>query len=468
MAVPRGSIFGALLLISIGALFLWANLDPAVRPWYLIGRYWPILVIFWGLSKLVDYLSLRGTPEAARAARLSGGDIFLLIIILIVGPTVTAVTQRVGDRIWDRMGIHIEDEEWAPWFGQRYEFTQQLEQAVKTPGFLSVSTTGNVTLVAREGDRLQAKIRKRVLAPNAEEAERRARDVEFVFEPIAGPQPGSPAGYELRLRRSGDKPGVVRADIELSVPPRLSARIESGRGDVHVDGLQGDLNVTLRRGDAELATIHGNVEVRARGGAVRIQNVRGDVLVRGSGDEITVRDVRGQARIEGEFVGPIRAGNISGETRFVSRRTDFTAERVEGELELVRGDLNLRRAVGNVTLIAEDKDIFFDELAGALRCQNRTGVIKLRFAQPPRDPIDIESRNGDIELLLPANSSFTIDARAPSGEIISDFTGSGLNLKSEAGGATLSGTQGSRGPAIRLHTRYGTIRLLRATPATSG
>jgi hypothetical protein len=77
----RGSGFGALLLIAIGALFLYANLNPEFSAWPFIARYWPVLIIFWGLSKLTDYLVLRGTPQAAAAARITGGDIVGLVFL---------------------------------------------------------------------------------------------------------------------------------------------------------------------------------------------------------------------------------------------------------------------------------------------------------------------------------------------------------------------------------------------------
>jgi LiaI-LiaF-like transmembrane region len=50
----RGSIFWALTLIAVGSLFLYHNFDPSIRPWHLIAKFWPVLIIFWGLSKLID------------------------------------------------------------------------------------------------------------------------------------------------------------------------------------------------------------------------------------------------------------------------------------------------------------------------------------------------------------------------------------------------------------------------------
>ena len=61
----RGSIFWALTLIAVGVIFLWQNFDPSIHPWQMIAKFWPILIIFWGISKLIDYLRAQAHPETA-------------------------------------------------------------------------------------------------------------------------------------------------------------------------------------------------------------------------------------------------------------------------------------------------------------------------------------------------------------------------------------------------------------------
>jgi hypothetical protein len=90
----RGSAFGALLLIAIGLLFLYANMNPDFSPWPVLARYWPLLIIFWGLSRLVDYFMLRGTEQAAAVTRINAGDIIGLLFILIFGMLFTRSCAR--------------------------------------------------------------------------------------------------------------------------------------------------------------------------------------------------------------------------------------------------------------------------------------------------------------------------------------------------------------------------------------
>src|SRR4249920_740143 len=85
----HGSIFWSLILISVGLLFLLRNLGFEIRPWLIIAKYWPILIIFWGLSKLFSYFRSAEDPNAARRSLLTGGDIVLLLFLLVLGSVVT-------------------------------------------------------------------------------------------------------------------------------------------------------------------------------------------------------------------------------------------------------------------------------------------------------------------------------------------------------------------------------------------
>ena len=50
-----GTIFWGLTLVVIGGLLLARNLGYVIPIWGPLARYWPILIIAWGLLKLVDY-----------------------------------------------------------------------------------------------------------------------------------------------------------------------------------------------------------------------------------------------------------------------------------------------------------------------------------------------------------------------------------------------------------------------------
>jgi Toastrack DUF4097 len=71
--------------------------------------------------------------------------------------------------------------------------------------------------------------------------------------------------------------------------------------------------------------------------------------------------------------------------------------------------------------------------------------------------IQIDNRQGDIELYLPEKASFQLDARARNGEIQSDFPGLKIDNGDEL--ATGSGTVGGGGPHLMINNEHGTIEL---------
>ena len=65
MSVRRsaGAVFWGLTLVAVGGLLLARNLGYAIPIWSYVARYWPALLIGWGLLKFIDYYRFR-----------SGGD----------------------------------------------------------------------------------------------------------------------------------------------------------------------------------------------------------------------------------------------------------------------------------------------------------------------------------------------------------------------------------------------------------
>ena len=86
---------------------------------------------------------------------------------------------------------------------------------------------------------------------------------------------------------------------------------------------------------------------------------------------------------------------------------------------------------------------------------NRSGVVELR-TKGPLGNIDITNSRGGIELNLPPNSNFQLDAESNEGNIESDFT---LNVNNKGDNATARGTVGKGGNTVHLKTNRGTIQI---------
>jgi hypothetical protein len=59
---PKRSIAGAVILISVGVLFLAHNLT-SFDLMHIIWRYWPLILIVLGITKLLEYYRTSQQPN---------------------------------------------------------------------------------------------------------------------------------------------------------------------------------------------------------------------------------------------------------------------------------------------------------------------------------------------------------------------------------------------------------------------
>lgn len=91
----RRSFVGPLLLIGIGLLLLYSSLRSNWASWEVIWRYWPVLLIGWGLGKLLDHLRHREGEAGTSPARFSGGEIGMVVaLIVLLGLALTRKPAR--------------------------------------------------------------------------------------------------------------------------------------------------------------------------------------------------------------------------------------------------------------------------------------------------------------------------------------------------------------------------------------
>lgn len=53
----KESLFWGLIILVLGMLFLLKNFGFEINVWYLLGKYWPLILIFIGLKNI--YLFIR-------------------------------------------------------------------------------------------------------------------------------------------------------------------------------------------------------------------------------------------------------------------------------------------------------------------------------------------------------------------------------------------------------------------------
>jgi len=452
----RGSIFWALTLIGVGVIFLWQNFNPAIHPWQVIAKFWPILIIFWGLSKLIDYVQARAHPEAVAPPLFSASEVILLVLILALGTLISHIVLRPWQQWPASMGVNMDNEGFAGLFMNTYSYTQTFSHATHPqPHILLVDRRGDVEVRAADQATVDAVVKKTIWALNEDDARKLSDQVKIEIVEEAG-------RYLIKTNLDSLSEGGhnVRLDYTLRVPVATSMEVTVEHGDAILDGLKAEQAVTARHGDAHITNVEGLVRVTRGSGLTEVRDLKGSVEVEGRGSDVDISGVTGTASIDGEFNGDMQFRDIGQTLHFKSSRTDMTAQKLTGRLDMEVGSLEVNGIDGPIEISTRQKDITLTEFKHSVKITDTNGDVNLRTSTAPTHPIEVDLKKGEIELSLPPSSSFQIDAASRHGEVESDFSGSGLKVVKEGDNPTISGSVGKGGPPIRLDTEYGTIRLL--------
>jgi DUF4097 and DUF4098 domain-containing protein YvlB len=455
----RGSIFWALILIGVGALFLYQNFNPAVHPWHVIAKFWPLLIIFWGISKVVDYYRARAHPETAPASLFSGGEVILLLLILIVGTAMSKIILRPWHE-WPAM-LGVQDQDFADLFLNSYTFTRKVSQEVKgSPRLFIVNGRGNIEIRGSDEPGIGVLVQETIWAENEAAAKNIADQLDVHFVEAAGQ-------YQLESNLQSLPHGgrTVRLDLLVHAPKTTSAGLTDNRGDIVIAGLKGNQTLTVRRGDVHANDIEGLVWIHASGGSAEIRNVQGSVEIEGRGSDVAVKDVTGSVTVDGDFSGAMRFEKIAQTLRYNSSRTNLNTQKVTGQLTMDMGNLDASGIDGPFELATRDKDINLKGFKHEVKITDTNGDVQLEATAPPTRPIEVALKKGDIQLSLPAVSNFQIEAASRNGEVRTDFPG--LRITRGQNMPAIKGTCGKGGPLIRLSSSYGTIRVTRESSQPS-
>src|SRR5437016_4898468 len=119
----RSSVVAPLLLIGIGALFLFRNLYPELALLDFLAKYWPVLLIIWGGLRLSEILIWASTNRPLPSRGVSGGEWILVFFLCFFGFTLYAV--KGFSRWWP--GDHVRFNG-LDMFGESFEYPLSAEK----------------------------------------------------------------------------------------------------------------------------------------------------------------------------------------------------------------------------------------------------------------------------------------------------------------------------------------------------
>jgi DUF4097 and DUF4098 domain-containing protein YvlB len=457
------SIFAGVLLVLLGVLFLIDIYYPEVRLGHLIAVYWPVLLIVWGGAKIFDYLvsQHRGEP---RPAPLTGGEAALIIVLVIVlGGFVIRdwVRQRVARVNFD-----------VPEFGPSYSQSESLPpQTLPANSQLAIDLgRGDITVQGHDGDDLLIEAQKKVWGLNETTANRQMDEAQVRVENFGGM-------YQIRPVFGPGTRGQASVDLTLQAPSSASVAASTKHGDIRVANITGRAQAHTNNGDIDIQNAGGDVAADQQervcrgivwppcgpGGDTHVANVHGNVRVTGRGGDVNVSDVSGNLSIEGGFAGTIHAQHVEGEIHCGLPWSQINVSQLNGTLEADLGDVKISNASGPVRIGTHNSDVSVNSVTGRVEIADAHADVKVTLSSPPTQDINITNDAGDVDVALPARSSFEVDAISRGGDVDSDFSGGQLNVSNTDTSGEIAGRVGAGGPKITIATTYGTIRLRKAS-----
>lgn len=436
----HGSIFGPLVLIGIGILFLLRNRVPGFDAYRFLAHYWPALLIVWGVVRLVEHYTAPGVGG------LSGGEVALLVVIIVFGLALTA-SLSLGHWTW-----HDNWQGGAPW-QQDYRF-ETATQATLPRGLPVIvrADRASVQLIATPGGEIRASLSDSVRASSFKRAQSRF-------------QAGAPAMNEQNgawlVQPAGPDPSPrLRAELRLYLPATTPVTVVVQHGDIQAANWDAALALTTNDGAIRVARAHA-VTIGGEPDSVTLHEATGPVTISGGGT-LDLSDIHDRVRLEGPFGGDVSLMRLAAGFQLTAGQTQVDCASLPGSFDLSGGGL-LAYAARNLTVETHGRDLAIRGFRGALRVSDRDGAVAASAAPGAViGPVRIQVRGGDIALGWPRDRGFQLDALARNGAITGSW---GVPIARQGGAVSAQGTVRGGGSSIFLRTRDGAISRIAALAA---
>lgn len=316
-----------------------------------------------------------------------------------------------------------------------------------------------------------------------------------------------PPGTAVRVRNSHgvvDVKGASEADVETSFEDVRLERIagnvtaRAAHGNVRIAEVGGRLDLQSRHGDVEISAVkgpsvvvhaHGDVSaervagltVELKNGSLTATDVRGGLVVRGDRAPVEASAVAESAKIETSFAA-VRLRDVKGDAHVKARHGEVDLSDVGGaalvdtsyddaalqgiagraEVKVDHGGVRASRLRGGAKIEASGDAVEVDGFTGPLEVEaQRCGHVRLVPSGALTEAVTVLSRAGDIELAVPPDSRFALDASSSGGEVRSEVSQLAATVREPR---RIEGRVGNGGALVKLRAENGDVALV----ATSG
>ncbi len=330
---------------------------------------------------------------------------------------------------------------------KKYKFQYQKTIEVGRLAELDVfNQSGDVSITGIDSDNINISAVKFIAAENQEEAEKLGEYLE-----IKASRDANRITIRTEHHRTSDKQtslikkllsredklyGSINYDIKVPYECRID--LENFEGNVKIDGINADMDITVTSGDLDLQNISGDIEIESTSGKIGISKAKGDILISSAASEVTLKETSGTVDI-------------------TSSSGDKIGEELSGPVTIMQssGRIDLNKLSGNVRIKSSSGNINIEQIQGAINVLANSGDINISTELNSSDDYFIETEDGNILFEVPADASGRVKLESNTGEIITDMP---LSIDTFSR-SKISGSFGQNGPQITLITSSGDIRL---------
>ncbi|MBV8114545.1 MAG: DUF4097 family beta strand repeat protein [Silvibacterium sp.] len=441
----RTSIVGPCLLVTIGvvALLLETGKLSAGAFWIWYARWWPVLLILVGLVSLAEYFWDRKNPYAGY--RSAGGVVFLIILLACIG-------WSAHGHWWGTFS-HFDDngEEFFSMLGEEHDNDVEMDQSIPNGGSVTIQNArGDVTVTASEDGQMHLRAHQVVHSSD--------KDAPGIFDQVKPKVVTSGTGAVVSVAgRAG-----ARVDLTVQVPEKTFATVNTGHGDVTIEGLKNNADVNTQHGDVKFDGITGDVHARMDHGDLSAHDIGGHALVDGRFDDVTLSEIKGQVVLDGESLGDTHLEQVGSTVHFHTSRTDLDIQKLGGDLTMDSSDLTANQLYGPVRIVTRSKNIDLTQVTGDTHIETSNGDVNV-VAALPLGNMQITNHTGGLTLSVPEDTSFVVNASTTADdEIEADFP---MQSSTSGDRRTLQGTVGHGGVKLDLSTSHGNLQLKQGSSA---
>jgi hypothetical protein len=514
----RAGLFSGLFWATIGTMWL-LDLSGAVNAFEFFGIYWPFLLIIFGFGKIIDYYRLQGQLQIRPAevigilflallgmasSRISEAHWPLVELPILWGEDDIRIGEIMGERftftttesvpadnlaeievsnLYGNVTIRPEGDNNASIQLKKeiLESTEVAARAVADQVQLSISIDGStLRLGTNRGDLRLEKGRFKshldIALPPHFSAKVSNRYGEVRVSGIDGICNVKNTYGDVVVERIGGN--VFIANSYDRVVVRDVARdltVENHRGSIQAENVEGaaelrsdydtisarriggDLEVANRFGRIQIERVGGKVSVEGPGSQVFISSVENAVVARNSHKALNIRSVDSSVDVDTSY-SQVELNEIGGPVQIRASHAQIDGKKITSEINVkaIGSRISLSELKGSFDIATSLRDVVIENFNASGEVQNEYGEITLATSGPIRGRLTAATKEGQITLRVPRDSSFTLSARAMGGKVVSDFP-----LQLEAGASVLDTVVGNGGPEVRLQTAHADIHVMK-------